>query len=438
MYTKISAISPHSLPIRDISSVAPNAARGHAQRSRAMLLCAFFILVHAGSCGATVFTVDSTIDASDAVPGDGVCNDGAGHCTLRAALQEVSSTFAVSSSNTINVPAGSYVTTALLFAAKSDAAKDLSIIGTGAAGTVIVDGSGGAPHGVFNIGGGGVTSLVNLTIQNGTSFQGGGIAAYLGTLNISLCVITNSHAAAGGNSGGIYLGDANGVVNLDRSTVSNNTSPNDAGGIRIAQGTMKITSSAIVNNHASVSGGGGGGILNQATLSVNDSTISGNISNYGGAISTLGNGAMTQLANVTITANSTQQLASNPGATTSVLSSIIANPISGANCAGAINSLGHNIDSANSCNLSVPSDFFNTNPMLAQLANNGGPTLTHALLPGSPAIDQGDNFYSYKYDQRSIGFPRVLGAAADIGAFEGVQVDKIFAYGFEVLPPPGS
>ncbi|QBB71954.1 hypothetical protein ELE36_17180 [Pseudolysobacter antarcticus] len=363
-----------------------------------------------------------------------MCNDGAGHCTLRGAIQEVSAAQA-SSTNIINVPAGIYITTAPLTASKPDAAKDLSIIGTGPAGTVIVDANGGAPHGVFNIGGGGITSLVNLTIQNGASDQGSGIATYLGTLNISLCVITNNHAVAGGNSGGIFINDANAVVSIDRSTVSNNTSPNDAGGIRIAQGTLKITSSAIVNNQASVSIGGGGGILNQATLSVINSTISGNSANYGGGIGTLYNGATTQLANVTMTGNTAQQLYLYLGAT-SVLSSIIANPIGGANCIGAISSLGHNLDSAASCNFALPSDWINTNPKLAQLANNGGPTLTHALLPGSPAIDQGDNFYSYKYDQRSIGFPRVLGVAADIGAFEGVQVDPIFANGFDVPPTP--
>jgi CSLREA domain-containing protein len=436
MYAKICAMSPHQLPIRGISFLALSDTRGSTRRATLLLFSAFFILVNTGWCGGAIYTVDSTNDASDAVPGDGLCNDGTGHCTLRAAIQEASAAQA-SSTNIINVPAGNYVTNTLLLASKIDAAKDLSIIGTGAAGTVIVDASGGTPHGVFNIGGGGTTSLVNLTIKNGTAFVGGGIGAYLGTLNISLCMIANNHAAAGGNSAGIFIDDPNAVVNLDRSTVSNNTSPNDGGGIGITQGTMKITSSALINNHASVSGGGGGGISNQATLSIGDSTISGNVSNYGGGIDTFGNGATTQLANVTLTGNSAQQLYLYLG-TTSVLSSIIANPLSGANCAGAITSLGHNLDSANSCNFTAPSDVINTNPKLAPLANNGGPTFTHALLPGSPAIDQGDNFYSYQYDQRGSGFPRVLGAVADIGAFEDVQPDKIFAYGFEVLPPPGS
>ena len=58
----------------------------------------------------------------------------------------------------------------------------------------------------------------------------------------------------------------------------------------------------------------------------------------------------------------------------------------------------------------------NTDPKLGPLANNGGPTLTMALLPGSPAIDAGDTSLAPATDQR--GFPRPAGLAADIGAFE--------------------
>jgi hypothetical protein len=57
------------------------------------------------------------------------------------------------------------------------------------------------------------------------------------------------------------------------------------------------------------------------------------------------------------------------------------------------------------------------------------PTRTHALLPASPAIDAGNNSLGSPYDQRLGGFPRVVGAAADIGAFE-VNPDVIFVNGF--------
>ncbi len=56
--------------------------------------------------------------------------------------------------------------------------------------------------------------------------------------------------------------------------------------------------------------------------------------------------------------------------------------------------------------------------MLGPLADNGGPTLTHALLPGSPAIDAGDNTDAPEWDQRGPGFPRIVNGTIDIGAFE--------------------
>src|SRR5262249_47277359 len=58
------------------------------------------------------------------------------------------------------------------------------------------------------------------------------------------------------------------------------------------------------------------------------------------------------------------------------------------------------------------------NPRLAPLANNGGPTQTMALLPGSPAIDAGDNTDAPLFDQRGPGFPRIVNGIIDIGAFE--------------------
>src|SRR6201999_3463939 len=64
---------------------------------------------------------------------------------------------------------------------------------------------------------------------------------------------------------------------------------------------------------------------------------------------------------------------------------------------------------------------FAADPKLGPLANNGGPTRTRALLPGSPAINAGDNdaASSFTTDQRGPGFPRVIGPAVDIGSFEG-------------------
>jgi len=57
-------------------------------------------------------------------------------------------------------------------------------------------------------------------------------------------------------------------------------------------------------------------------------------------------------------------------------------------------------------------------PLLGPLQDNGGPTLTHALLAGSPAIDAGNNAYATDWDQRGEGFPRIVNGIIDIGAFE--------------------
>jgi len=82
---------------------------------------------------------------------------------------------------------------------------------------------------------------------------------------------------------------------------------------------------------------------------------------------------------------------------------------------GSLTSLGHNISSDATGGLTAVGDKPSTNPLLGNLADNGGPTLTHRPLAGSPAVDTGVCGTS-GVDQR--GFPRPLGAACDIGAVE--------------------
>src|SRR6266436_698824 len=85
---------------------------------------------------------------------------------------------------------------------------------------------------------------------------------------------------------------------------------------------------------------------------------------------------------------------------------------------------GYNISSDDGAGyLNGPGDQINIDPMLGPLQDNGGPTFTHELLPGSPAIDAGDpNFVPPPdYDQRRLGYDRVRNGRIDIGSFE-VQV----------------
>ncbi len=102
-------------------------------------------------------------------------------------------------------------------------------------------------------------------------------------------------------------------------------------------------------------------------------------------------------------------------------STLVAGP-AGQNCAGAVISAGYNLADDDTCNLTATGDFPDTAALLGPLAGNGGFSLTHSLLPGSPAIDTGDSDDCPATDQR--GGPRpadgdgVGGARCDKGALE--------------------
>ena len=86
-----------------------------------------------------------------------------------------------------------------------------------------------------------------------------------------------------------------------------------------------------------------------------------------------------------------------------------------------IMSEGYNISSDDGAGyLNGPGDQINTDPQLGPLQDNGGPTFTHALLFGSPAINAGDPDFVPPplYDQRGPGFDRIRGGRIDIGSFE--------------------
>jgi hypothetical protein len=133
------------------------------------------------------------------------------------------------------------------------------------------------------------------------------------------------------------------------------------------------------------------------------------------------------VSNSTLSGNSAPNgggILNGGGATATLKNTIVAKSLSGGSCSGIITNDGYNLDSDNTC-------FFGTNnnslsgvdPMLGPLADNGGPTKTHALLEGSPAIDKGNSF-SATTDQRGLprpsNFVDIVNATdgSDIGAFE--------------------
>jgi len=217
---------------------------------------------------------------------------------------------------------------------------------------------------------------------------------------------------------------------------------------------LTITGSTILNNQTGNPGhfgAYGGGIVNGGTMTIQDSTISGNTAlggdlqgGEGGGIS----GNNNTITNSTITANSalrgggvagggnidhttfSNNSASVAGGTLYLTSSLeLGNTIlkagaSGVNIfnnGGSFITHGYNVCSdTGSGFLNGPGDQINTDPLLGPLQDNGGPTFTHALLPGSPAIDSGDPDFTPPpyYDQRGPVFWRVRNGRIDSGSFE--------------------
>ena len=312
---------------------------------------------------------------------------------------------------------------------------------------------------VFNIGTGTTVSMDGLTIANGNDSSGGGILNYgtlalgnctisgntvsggsgggicnLGgsTVTVSSCTISGNTASVGGSGGGIFNSSGNNTVTLLRSTVSGNAASGGDGSITSGggvynHGTLTLIDSTIANNTASVGSGGisqGGGIINfGAAMTLTSCTISGNSATAGPGGIALGGGVFSNGSTLGIVANTI--IAGN----TCANAPDILNPFA---------SQGHNFignsDGGSGFTNGVNGDQVGSgaspiDPKLAPLANNGGPTATMALLPGSPAIDAGDpNFNPNSFtpplttDQR--GQPRVLdgdavaGAIVDIGAVE--------------------
>tara|TARA_R110002095_G_scaffold152237_4_gene132172 strand:- start:156276 stop:173423 length:17148 start_codon:yes stop_codon:yes gene_type:complete len=365
---------------------------------------------------APVFT-----DGVDSVFGDGIVGNGsAGSQTLRAAIQEANT---LSGSNIIDLAAGTYLLSIggidedLSATGDLDISDNLTIRGQGV-GVTIIDG--GALDRIFQIFAGITLNLENLTITNGAlagSADGAGIRNS-GTTTLNHVEVTGNIAedSAGGlnNSGTMIIVD---------STVSNNTAGGSGGGIRNT-GTLEVIRSTIFGNTTERDGGA---LFNAGTgtASLSNSTFSGNQADRnGGAIR---NTATLDAINNTFTLNLAGSQGggiSNSGSSTLQNNLIIGNiASSNTELSGDFISLGGNltglIGSATGFGVG---DFLNeldSSLILdATLADNGGPTLTHALIPGSIAIDNGalDTSNVDEFEQR--GSSRILGQNVDIGAVE--------------------
>lgn len=267
-------------------------------------------------------------------------------------------------------------------------------------------------------------TLANVTVRNNTATNFGGGIGMSSTQNFTFTDgAINDNNVTEGVGGGISIAQVGCDATFERTGISNNVSKKRGGGIYQDYGSLTLNA-CMVKENASVEEGGGGIQNYSGTLVFTNTTISGNSAHsYGGGLRNNLDGTAT-LTNCTVsnnTALSSSGGIDNNQSTCTLKNTIIANNsggISNDNCGGTwlITSDGHNIENANSCRLSGTGDIVNTDPKIGPLADNGGPTETHALLVGSPAIDAGDNMACPATDQR--GRPRPYGAACDIGAFE--------------------
>ncbi|MCI0536280.1 MAG: hypothetical protein L0Z50_13755 [Verrucomicrobiales bacterium] len=307
--------------------------------------------------------------------------------------------------------------------------KDLTLRGPGASQLSI---TGNDANRVFNIANGRIL-ISGLRITGGRAFDGGGlVVSGVAALNLSKCVLSGNTAAGRGDSGGGALSN-NGDLTIVDCTFSNNAAAMGGAIINFGPSAMlNIQNSTFSDNTASVQAGA---IQNQGgTVELVNSTISGNNgASLGGGILNIGLSVAPSLArlfNCTVANNTGGGIATvdsgGASATTQLKNTIVANnggpafATSGANA--VLISLGHNLTSDASGAFSQPGDQQNIDPGLGPLQDNGGPALTHAPRPDSPALDAGDNARVPIIDQR--GFPRVQDGntdnqpVVDVGSFE--------------------
>jgi hypothetical protein len=300
---------------------------------------------------------------------------------------------------------------------------ELTLIATGVdannlpgSGGPILEGSGA---GIANLG---AATLLGSAVRNnavtspnfGQAVYGGGIYS-LGPLTITNSSITGNIAGRAypvendGYGAGIYN---RGALTIGGSTIAFNTTGNrggNGGGLSLAAGSVYIVNSTISHNTAGADCTGigcspallGGGIHTAGLLHLNNVTIADNQTSQGGSYGEGGGiyaGGGVTFRNTLIGLNRAG---------------------SGPDCFGALTSLDYNlIQNISQCTFSgvTTHNIVGLDPLLGPLQNNGGPTLTRALLAGSPAIDAADDVSCQPVDQR--GAPRPAGIACDIGAYE--------------------
>ena len=415
------------------------------------------------------FVVNTTDDTVDANPGDGIAQDAGGNTSVRAAIMEAN---ALAGADEIVVPAGNYTLTIsgkyedLAVTGDLDVLDDLTMTGDGA-GLTIIDANG--IDRVLQVHSGTSTDAVELALTgvsvtggevNGGPVQledrGGGLYSYPDTQVTVSGVLFHDNAApritvetnfghgrggaiysrgdltildsrfednlATGSGGAVEAANRDASTQIRRTTFANNVG--DRGGAVIVVGNVIIEECLFVGNSDREDTHGLGGalyVLIYGLTEVTNSTFTGNTSDNGGAITING---PARINSSTIT-NNTANLGGGIYNVNGVGDLTIENSIIAGNTdpwqrdvSGTITSAGHNLvgNTFGSTGFGAAGDLLNVDPLLGPLADNSGPTLTHALLQGSPALGAANTATAPPTDQR--GIPRPQNGDADVGAFE--------------------
>ncbi len=308
--------------------------------------------------------------------------------------------------------------------------RDVTVDGAGAPGLTV---SGNGASRVVQVDAGVEATINDITVSDGVGAPQGGGILNLGVLSLDRVAVTNNTESSGGaasfdlGGGGIYNGDG-ATLNLTDSTVSDNATLGQPGGgiYGFFNSTINVTSSTVSGN---VAGDVAGGLRTLGDVTIVNSTISGNTSTawHGGAMFVT-DGTVT-IVNSTIADNTAPSgtagglMVATFGAPVELTlqNSIVADngdygcQVEGSPAAAVLTSLGNNVFTDGSCN-PIGSDQVVADAGLGVLADNGGTTLTHALLAGSAAIDAANAAACPATDQRGVVRPQ--GAGCDVGAFE--------------------
>ena len=278
------------------------------------------------------------------------------------------------------------------------------------------------------------TAIAHCSAGSASVYGWGGAVSADGGITLMHSSIADAHVVPLGGGGG--MSTAFGEVVLQDSTISGCSADRYGGAIYAYYGNISIDGSTLSDN--SVAGEGGGLFSYYGNIAVGNSTISGN------SAGTQGGGIRARyrltLNNSTVAFNS----AYNGGGVylssyaPDIVSSIVSNntSTSGFVVDDVAGGGGLTITGSNNLIMSseptTPGDTLTGDPGLSALADNGGPTWTHALGAGSIALDAGANPDALAFDQRGSGFARTAGIATDIGAYEDQSAgDEIFVDGFD-------